>query len=109
MKVRALRTWRNPVGDGANRTRSITREYSKRELEAFLPWTVQSRLVTSVTTIVVTSGSRPCVASPTIDVSIYMREDIAGKKVVPTATRAYCLLSCPGKVCHDGSQILARG
>src|SRR5271167_2855072 len=32
MKVRALPTCRNPVGDGANRTRSITFEYSGRRL-----------------------------------------------------------------------------
>ncbi len=29
MKVRALPTWRNPVGDGAKRTRSIILEYSE--------------------------------------------------------------------------------
>src|SRR5262249_43484324 len=29
IKVRALPTCKNPVGDGANRTRSITREYNK--------------------------------------------------------------------------------
>src|SRR5882757_4222006 len=41
MKVRALPTCRNPVGDGANRTRSITREYSKLDSSGI--WVVVRR------------------------------------------------------------------
>src|SRR5271165_5003720 len=40
MNVRALPTCKKPVGDGANRTRSITFEYSKQTPGSWLTWTV---------------------------------------------------------------------